>query len=91
VGLEYLHRHRPGRVGRDPEYFHYGHYYAVQAAWHAGGQHWETWYPLLREELLGLQTAEGYWRDPWIGPEYGTAMALISLQIPFDYVPIFER
>jgi prenyltransferase beta subunit len=90
-GLAYLMQHRPGRTVRDPEYFFYGQYYAVQAAWHAGGEDWENWFPLARDKLLEMQTDAGHWRDDWIGNEYATAMAVIVLQIPFDYVPIFER
>ena len=33
----------------------------------------------------------GYWNDSGVCNEYGTAMALIILQIPNDYLPIFQR
>jgi hypothetical protein len=91
-GLAYLMGFLPGDSrSRNQEYYYYGQYYAAQALWHAGGDRWRTWFPRIRDELIGLQLREGRWADPWIGDEYATAMALIVLQIPNGYLPIFER
>jgi len=91
-GLDYLMTFTPGNSqSRNQEYYFYGQYYAVQAVWHAGGDYWRLWYPLVRDELITLQLREGRWTDPWIGDEYATAMALIVLQLPNSYLPIFER
>lgn len=91
-GLEYLMQYRPsGGVTRNLQHYHYGHYYAVQAAWHAGGDFWEEWYPAIRDELLDHQSPRGGWPDHWIGPEYATAMSLLVLQTPNNLLPIFER
>ena len=45
-GLEFLHHYIPKGTAynRESHYF-YGHYYAVQAMWHAGGENWAKWYP----------------------------------------------
>ncbi len=90
-GLEYLMQHLPTEndPNRDTHYL-YGHYYAVQAAWHAGGEHFQKWYPAIREALLSQQNSAGAWPDP-ISNEYGTAMACIVLQMPNNYLPIFQR
>lgn len=90
-GLAYLDQFRPraGNTGQDNYYF-YGHYYAVQAMWQAGGDKWHQWYPAVREELLKRQQPDGSWTDP-VGYEYGTAMACIILQMPDNSVPIFQR
>ena len=90
-GLAYLMEHLPrgNAFSRESHYF-YGHYYAVQAMWHAGGQYWQQWYPAIRDELLARQRADGSWMDS-ICPEYGTAMACIILQMPNNYLPIFQR
>lgn len=90
-GLEYLLRFqpRPGGFRRESHYY-YGHYYAVQAMWQAGGDYWNQWFPAIRDELLGRQLANGAW-DDHICNEYGTAMACIILQIPNNYLPIFQR
>ena len=45
---------RPGDFNRESHYF-YGHYYAVQAMWHAGGEYWARWYPAIRDALLARQ------------------------------------
>ena len=48
------------------------------------------WWPVIRDELLEKQTAEGFWQGQ-AGNEYGTAMALIILQIPNRLLPIFQK
>ena len=58
--------------------------------WIQGGEDWAEWYPAIRNELIRRQSAVGYWTDS-ICNEYGTAMALIILQIPNNYLPIFQR
>jgi hypothetical protein len=91
-GIAYLMQHVPQGAARQRQdhYFFYGHYYAVQAMWHAGGTPWKTWYPAIRVTLLAQQSEDGSWRDAY-GPEYGTAMACLILQTPNDYLPIFQR
>jgi prenyltransferase beta subunit len=90
-GLHYLMESLPrgGVFNRESHYF-YGHYYAVQAMWHAGGEYWTRWYPSIRDELLARQRDDGSWIDS-ICQEYGTAMACIVMQMPNNYLPIFQR
>jgi hypothetical protein len=91
AGLEYLSRRLPTKeAGEDEAYYFYGHYYAAQAMWHAGGERWTAWYPAIRDELLARQREDGSWMDP-VCPEYGTAMASIVLQTPNNYLPILQR
>ena len=60
--------------------------------WIQGGEAWAEWFPAVREELLNRQSAaSGYWTDNSVCSEYGTAMALIILQLPNNYLPIFQR
>ncbi len=79
-----------GRAIGQPHYF-YGHYYAVQAMYLAGGEYWEKWWPAVREELLARQTSNGSWLDHHAGSAYATAMACIVLQMPKRYLPIFQK
>ncbi len=90
-GLEYLMGFLPqaNEFNRESHYF-YGHYYAVQAMWHAGGEYWSKWYPAVRDALVARQAEDGSWNDS-ICIEYGTAMACIVLQMPNNYLPIFQR
>lgn len=91
-GLKYLMEHLPrGELFRHEPFYFYGHYYAVQAMWHAGGSYWKQWYPAIRDELIGRQSQNGNWPDLTVNSEYGTAMACIVLQMPNNYLPIFER
>lgn len=86
--LDHLMLHKPGNRSTGGHYF-YGQYYAVQAMWHAGGDYWNQWYPAIRDELLSKQSADGSWSGSG-GPEYGTAMACIILQIPLNFLPVFS-
>lgn len=89
--LEYLMTHLPrGEMFSHESHYFYGHYYAVQAMWHAGGQYWQRWYPAVRDSLIARQRDDGSWMDS-INPEYGTAMAALILQMPNNYLPIFQR
>ena len=90
-GLDYLMQSIPtkGQVRRDA-YWAYGQYYAAQAMWQAGDDHWARWYPAVRDELITRQSADGSWPSP-ISVECDTAMACVVLQMPNNYLPIFER
>jgi hypothetical protein len=87
-GLSYIWRNKPAG-GINDGYFFYAHYYAAQAMWHAGGEYWSGWYTAIRDTLLRNQKGDGAWTDPGVGEEFGTAMALIILQLPYNYVPVF--
>ncbi|HAN99223.1 MAG TPA: prenyltransferase [Planctomycetaceae bacterium] len=90
-GLTYLQGFPPrAEPGPLPSHFFYGHYYAAQAMWHAGGEAWRNWYPAIRDLLLDRQTESGRW-DDLLSPIYATAMATIILQIPNDLLPILQR
>jgi hypothetical protein len=54
----------------------------------AGGDYWSNWYPAIREELLSRQREDGHW-DGEVSDEYCTACALIVLQMPNRYLPVF--
>ena len=90
-GLNYIERSLPALGGRRPTpHFYYGHYYAVQAMWQAGGERWERWYPTLRDHLMARQANDGSWKDN-NGPHYATGMACVMLQVPNNMIPIFQR
>ncbi|HHN78755.1 MAG TPA: prenyltransferase [Phycisphaerales bacterium] len=92
TGLSYLERTAmPGRVRGSKAHYAYGQYYAVQAMYLAGGRHWAEWWPAVRSELIADQADDGGWEDRTAGPNYGTAMMLIVLQMPKRYLPIFQK
>jgi hypothetical protein len=72
-------------------YYFYGHYYAAQAMYLAGGEWWREWWPRVRRDLIIHQEDDGSWQDPQWGSPLGTSMALIVLQMPNRYLPIFQK
>lgn len=90
-GIKYLKQYMPSaRFGQRYSHYFYGHYYAAQAMWLRGGADWNEWFPAVRDELLARQNAQGFWTDQ-VCNEYGTAMACIVLQVPNNFLPIFQR
>ena len=93
-GLEYLSSNsmiaNTGGPQMQAHYF-YGQYYSTQAMYLAGGDRWEQWWSRVRDELIAMQSDDGSWIDHQAGESYATAMALIVLQMPNRYLPIFQR
>ena len=91
-GLQYLMRTAlPGRNAPGQAHYYYGHYYAAQAMYLAGGEHWEKWWTAVRNELMVKQSSSGGWLDHHAGGAYATSMSLIVLQMPKRYLPIFQK
>jgi hypothetical protein len=94
-GINYLKRFQPSPNGLQPyqvDHYFYGHYYAVQAMWHVGGDGWTHWYEAIRDQLLTTQNkSTGAWQDRTISPEYSTAMGCLILETPYGILPIFQN
>jgi hypothetical protein len=58
--------------------------------WHCAGDDWPAWYQSVSAEILSIQRGNGTW-DNTICPEYATAMACLVLEMPFNFLPIFQR
>jgi hypothetical protein len=90
-GLKYLQQFNPknnNANSRNEGHYFYGHYYAVQANFLAGGKYWAEWYPAIRDELCHSQDTSGAWNGDF-SEDYATAMALIILQMPNRYLPVY--
>ncbi|MDB5294625.1 MAG: Prenyltransferase [Phycisphaerales bacterium] len=88
-GLNYIKQFTPGRGSRNNEgHYFYGQYYAVQANFLAGGEYWANWYPAVRNELCASQQQDGSWTGDF-SEDYATSMALIVLQMPNRYLPVY--
>jgi hypothetical protein len=73
-------------------FFYYGHYYAVQAYYITGGNQWRRYFTEVKGRLLDMQRSDGSWpNETGPGAEFGTAVATLILQIPYQYLPIFQR
>ncbi len=97
AGVRFLRQQKPtgmgaqGFLARPDMHYFYGHYYATQVMWTTGGETWAEWFPMIRDELLGTQQRNtGSWQDQ-ICSHYATAMALLILQVPNNYLTIFQK
>jgi hypothetical protein len=70
---------------------YYTHLYASQGFYMAGDQYWDKYFPSTRDQLLAMQGPDGAWNGDGIGDVYGTSIAAIILQLPYKYLPIFQR
>lgn len=69
----------------------YGHLYLSQALYQQGGADWDDYYRKMSAWLLSQQRRDGSWVGDGVGATYGTALALTILQLPYAYVPIYQR
>ncbi len=92
--LDYMDREMVG-FSRDTQghyFYFYGHYYAVQAYYITGDPKWTQYFRKIKAQLLELQQPDGRWRcHTGPGDAFGTAVASLILQIPMQYLPIFQR
>ena len=92
--LEYIWQHFKGQSGWNKTGGHdyYSHLYAAQAFYMAGDKYWDEYFPATRDQLLAMQDrSDGSWTGDGIGKTYGTAIALIILQLPYKYMPVYQR
>lgn len=80
------------RQWRGHYFFFYGHYYAVQAYYITGDPKWQRYFRTVKAMLLDSQQRDGRWQCR-VGPgdAFGTAVGTLILQIPLQYLPIFQR
>lgn len=70
---------------------YYAHLYLSQALYVGNDPSWNEYYPKRRDYLLSMQRDDGSWWGDGVGDIYGTAIALIILQLPFNQLPIMQR
>ncbi len=88
--LEYSKEHiRPSGTSGGHDY--YAHLYLAQALYVASDPYWDEYYPQRRDFLMAQQQTDGSWMGDGVGDVYGTAVALIVLQLPFNQLPIMQR
>ena len=81
-------------TGNDDNHYWYGHYYASHAMHQVGGKKWEDYYGRMKTRLLATQKSNGEWNDKYeanVGPQYQTAIAVLILSVPANYLPIYQR
>ncbi len=96
----------PPAIGdrRSPQRDTYYWYYATQVMFHMGGEHWENWNsrlsPILVEGQIKSGPHAGSWDpmlpvpdrwSPHAGRLYLTTMNLLSLEVYYRHLPIYEN
>ncbi len=90
-------------VRRDPKRDTYYWYYATQVMFHMGGDGWKAWNGALHPLLINSQATSGSLSGSWDprrptpdrwGPHggrlYVTAMNLLSLEVHYRHLPLYE-
>ena len=77
------------------ELYHYASFVCTQAMFQMGGKYWEQFFPPLVDVLLANQQANGSWssnsREKPFGSCYATSLCILSLSVPNQMLPIFQR
>ena len=72
-------------------YFVFGCFYASLAMYSCGDAYWVPWFKKATLVLKAMQRKDGEYPDQLDNIIYTTAMAVITLQAPRGYLPIYER
>jgi len=72
-------------------HFFYAHLYLAQVMYLSGEKDWNAYFPKMRDYLLSTQNEDGSWDGDGVGRVYGTAIALVILQLPYNNLPIMQR
>lgn len=84
------------RYGEADRFF-YSTYYCSQAAAQLGGRYWTGIFPPIVSILLTIQNTDGSYplesrsSDRVFGPQYTTAMAVLSLTPAYQILPVYQR
>ena len=68
----------------------YGNFYTGQILQQSRGELWEVWSRSVWPQIVKLQKDTGSWESRY-GEEYATAMALLILELPLGYLPLYDR
>lgn len=66
-------------------------YYLAQAKWVQGRDIWKKFYRHAAPYMVRLQRPDGSWEGSDGGDVFGTAVALIVLQLPYNRLPVYQR
>jgi hypothetical protein len=77
--------------------YHYSLFNSCQAMYQMGGKYWQKFFPRTVRTLLTNQQRDGSWPaeshffDARFGNSYTTALVVLSLGAPNQFLPIFQR
>jgi hypothetical protein len=90
--IEYVRRNISSESTRR-QHDSYTTFYAAQALHQMGGKHWAKYFGSRRKRYLREQNRDGSWRYTGWGasPVFDTSVAVITLSLPYGYLPIYQR
>jgi len=75
--------------------YHYGAFLCAAGMYQLGGKYWRKFFSTLAESLLENQEDDGSWltkgQDQSFGACYSTSLTILSLSVPNQLLPIFQR
>jgi hypothetical protein len=77
--------------------YHYSLFNSCQAMYQLGGKYWQQFFPRTVRTLPANQQPDGSWpaeshfNDAQFGNSYTTALVVLSLGAPNQFLPIFQR
>lgn len=80
-----------GDTNRSWGHYFYTQLYLAQAKFQRGGKEWSRYYRAITLRLAAARSGDGSWMGDQVGTTYGTAIAVLILQLPYQYVPILQR
>ena len=86
-----------GQIGWLDDRYHYGVFYCTQASYQLGGKYWEQFFPPVVKVLLENQNPDGSWdaeshtSDIKFGNTYTTALMVLALGAPNQFLPVLQR
>jgi len=72
-------------------HYFYAHYYAVQVMYQAGDEHFNKWYPKISTALMKKQNEDGSWGPHNRPSAVDTGFAILTLGVPYRYLPIYQK
>ena len=91
--LAYIKRLLKGKSGATAFGGHnyYATLYAGQAMYLSSEENWKSYFPSTRDFFIKNQNSDGSWTGDSVGETYGSAIALLTLQLPYANLPILQR
>lgn len=96
-GIAYMQRHDPlfhsDRWAENNNFPYYARLYAAQAYYmYRDPKLWTRWQELILDDLENRQDrVSGAFRNEEYGKVYATVMSCLMLQLPYQYLPIFQK
>jgi hypothetical protein len=94
-GIAYLSKTGPSRGDM------YYNYYATQVMHHWGGEEWQKWNAVMRDQLVTTQQKTGHAAGSWApagghgsgqgGRVFQTCLSIMTLEVYYRHLPLYDR